>query len=165
MRVDDATSSNANERSKKREGKGAAALPADAPLLTAVDTPSVLGKRRGCLLRVIADAAKVLGGHTAAMTGLRFDSRGRRLCSASKDGTARVWSVASGTELCVLPTTSGCRRSTTSTSDCSVRCVVPAPFRPLTTILCTRCRTLRSGHPTCRSGPSRRRRGKLVKYK
>jgi WD40 repeat protein len=107
MRVDDATSSNDNERSKKREGKGAAALPADAPLLTAVDTPSVLGKRRGCLLRVIADAAKVLGGHTAAMTGLRFDSRGRRLCSASKDGTARVWSVASGTELCVLPTTSG----------------------------------------------------------
>ena len=54
-----------------------------------------------------ASHVTTLKGHTSDVTALHFDSTGRRLCSSSKDGTARLWSTISGKELCVLPTTSG----------------------------------------------------------
>lgn len=55
----------------------------------------------------LSPSVKLLAGHGDAITALHFDAAGRRVCSASKDGTCRVWDVASGKELAVLPTTSG----------------------------------------------------------
>jgi WD40 repeat protein/serine/threonine protein kinase len=45
---------------------------------------------------------RVLAGHTTEVWQVTFDSTGRRLASASLDGTVRVWSVADGREQLVL---------------------------------------------------------------
>jgi WD40 repeat protein len=43
-----------------------------------------------------------LEGHTSIVTALAFSSDGRRLVSASKDGTVRVWDTATGQEVLTL---------------------------------------------------------------
>jgi len=55
----------------------------------------------------LSSSVKLLLGHSDSITALHFDSSGRRVCSASKDGTCRVWDTSSGKELALLPTTSG----------------------------------------------------------
>jgi WD40 repeat protein len=47
---------------------------------------------------VSMDRLDLLGGHTWAVYGLSFTPDGRRLISASADGTARVWDVARACE-------------------------------------------------------------------
>ncbi|KAJ1451130.1 WD40-repeat-containing domain protein [Pelagophyceae sp. CCMP2097] len=49
----------------------------------------------------------VCKGHEAAITSVDFVKGGHLVCSSSKDGSCRVWSAASGVELCVLPTARG----------------------------------------------------------
>ncbi|MCA9687558.1 MAG: WD40 repeat domain-containing protein, partial [Myxococcales bacterium] len=45
---------------------------------------------------------RVLSGHDKEVWELDYDSRGRRLASASFDGTVRVWDPATGSELLTL---------------------------------------------------------------
>jgi WD40 repeat protein len=46
---------------------------------------------------------RLLVGHGKAVSGLVFDETGRRLFSASADGTVRVWEVPTGAEVAALP--------------------------------------------------------------
>jgi WD40 repeat protein len=48
-----------------------------------------------------------LSGHTDLVNRIAFDSEGRRLVSAGRDGTARVWNVSEGRELVVFRGHSG----------------------------------------------------------
>ncbi len=45
---------------------------------------------------------RALTGHTASAPDLAFSPDGRRLATASLDGTAKVWDVATGKELCAF---------------------------------------------------------------
>ena len=46
---------------------------------------------------------QVLRGHAGEVVTARFDARGERIASASKDGTARLWSAGDGAALLTLP--------------------------------------------------------------
>lgn len=46
-----------------------------------------------------------LNGHQEAVLSLQFSSSGVLLCSSSRDGTCRIWHVASGRELCIIEAT------------------------------------------------------------
>jgi WD40 repeat protein/serine/threonine protein kinase len=52
---------------------------------------------------VVVRPAAELRGHTAGLTYVAFSRDGKRAFSASADGTARVWDVATGVELVKLP--------------------------------------------------------------
>lgn len=47
-----------------------------------------------------AGTVRVLGRHAKAVEGLAFSVDGQRVASVSDDGTARVWSVTTGREVC-----------------------------------------------------------------
>lgn len=55
---------------------------------------------------LIVTLIKTLTGHQDAINTVQFEPYGKQLCSSSKDGTARVWSLDSG-EIISLPATLG----------------------------------------------------------
>jgi WD40 repeat protein len=61
----------------------------------------VSGGRRGTLLAGWADLP-VLGCHVHGITAMSFDVSGRWLATASRDGTARVWDLATCSAMAVL---------------------------------------------------------------
>src|SRR6266508_3625592 len=65
-------------------------------------TPQAAGTRRngGRVAGIVSALAS--SGHTAAVRSARFSPDGNRVLTASADGTARIWEVASGTCLRVL---------------------------------------------------------------
>ena len=69
-------------------------------LLTGPDTIGLWNPRTGALLRT-------LRGHTQQITEVRFSPDGRRILSASADGTARVWDGSTGAPLATMKTASG----------------------------------------------------------
>jgi WD40 repeat protein len=54
------------------------------------------------LVDTMSDRRQMLLGHHGDITALDFSLDDRTLVSASKDGTARLWNVATGTELCTI---------------------------------------------------------------
>ena len=51
------------------------------------------------------ETVRTLEGHTAAVTGAVFSPDGRRLVTASRDDTAKVWDARNGQELLTLDQT------------------------------------------------------------
>src|SRR5262245_43420027 len=63
---------------------------------------------------------RVLEGHTDRVLSVAFSSDGRRALSGSQDRTVRLWSVASGKELCRLEGHSSLVRSVCLSADGSL---------------------------------------------
>jgi WD40 repeat protein len=98
---------------------GTGALLAALPELAGVDTGwaqlsrdgtaiACPGAAAGSLVVWTADGGpRTIAGHAAAVRNVAFDPEGRRVVSASLDGSARVWDVASGAELLALESPAG----------------------------------------------------------
>jgi WD40 repeat protein len=50
-----------------------------------------------------AKVSQTLSGHTGPITGVAFSSDSQRVASSSKDGTIRIWDLATGTETLSIP--------------------------------------------------------------
>ena len=59
---------------------------------------------QGCPSGTLPDwtDAAVLAGHAHGITAMTFDEAGRQLATASRDGTARIWDLATGSATAVL---------------------------------------------------------------
>ena len=75
--------------------------PRSAPTASSSSPPATTGRRGSGTSRAAA-ARRILSGHTGSVDSAAFSPDGKLVVTASDDGTARIWDVASGRSLHTL---------------------------------------------------------------